>query len=332
MPENENPATIFRRLEDEAFEQKYSQWHFIDDRAIITELEGVPEEWGTYPVVQIPDTLVNGMVILANIVAANRYQDLERNAALRRDVSRHIPEPVTIVARVGGRPVRALLDSGSLGDFMSSNLADQLNVPKVELTKPLGVQLAVQGSRTKVNYGTKCLFEYQDIKEDRYFDIINLQNYDLILGTPFMHQHRVAVGLNPPRVFIGSNEALPISGSGVKILTSQAMDTLEDMLEEARQDIHKYTEPICKKAGKTNLPPLRKINHRIPLIDPTKRYHWRASKCPEPLLPQWVEKRNEYVRTGRWVPCTSFNTSPMLCIPKPGKKGEPPKLRCVFDL
>lgn len=330
--EDESPLTIFGNLENEAFDQKYSQWHFLDDSAVVTHMGGVPEEWGTYPAIQISDDLVSGMVILANLVAANRYKDLERNSASRKDIARHIPEPVTIVARVGGRPVRALLDSGSLGDFMSSNLADQLNVTKVELTKPLGVQLAVQGSRTKVNYGTKALFEYQQIKEERYFDIINLQNYDLILGTPFMHQHRVAVGLNPPRVVIGSNEALPIKGAGVKVLSSQAMDTFEDRLEEARQEIRKYAEPICKKAGETDLPPLRKINHRIPLIDPSKQYHWRASKCPEPLLPQWVEKRNEYVRTGRWVPSTSFNTSPMLCIPKPGKKGEPPKLRCVFDL
>ncbi|KAJ3499954.1 hypothetical protein NMY22_g19429 [Coprinellus aureogranulatus] len=148
-----------------------------------------------------------------------------------------------------------------------------------------------------------------------------------------MHQHRVAVGLNPSRVVIGSNEALPIKGNwGLRFYRLKQWIHFEDRLEEAREEIRKYAEPICKKAGETDLPPLRKINHRIPLIDPSKQYHWRASKCPEPLLPQWVEKRNEYVRTGRWVPCTSFNTFPMLCIPKPGKKGEPPKLRTVCDL
>lgn len=87
--------------------------------------------------------------------------------------------------------MRALLDSGSLGDFISNNLADQLH-----------------GSRSKVNYGVTTQFQYQQVKELRYFDIIPLHNYDMILGTPFLHQHRVAVGMNPPRVVIGSNESL----------------------------------------------------------------------------------------------------------------------------
>ena len=26
----------------------------------------------------------------------------------------------------------------------------------------------------------------------------NLDNYDVILGTPFLYQHKVAIGLNPP--------------------------------------------------------------------------------------------------------------------------------------
>ncbi|KAJ3518583.1 hypothetical protein NMY22_g13602 [Coprinellus aureogranulatus] len=330
--EVEDLYMTLKKLEDEALAQQYSVWELRRGCSLILSVGGVAEPAGKYPLVQMPLEIVSGLRLCTQTISADRYKEVERNSAARKDVSRNVPEPVTIVARIAGRPVRALLDSGSLGDFMSTSLADQLNVPKVELTRPLNVQLAVQGSRTRVNYGTKVDFEYQQIKEKRYFDIINLQNYDLILGTPFMHQHRAAIGLNPPRVVIGSNESLPMKGTGVKVLSSQAMSTYEDALEKARRDIMVYAEPICKKAGETPLPPLRKINHRIPIIDKNKTYHWRASKCPEPLIPQWVEKRNEYVKTGRWVPCTSYNTVPMLCIPKPTKPGEPPKLRTVFDL
>ena len=56
-----------------------------------------------------------------------------------------------------------------------------------ELEKPLPVQLAVQGSRTKVTMGCNMLLEYQNIKEEHHFDISNLENYDLILGTPFLY-------------------------------------------------------------------------------------------------------------------------------------------------
>ena len=89
-------------------------------------------------------------------------------------------------------------NSGSLGDFMSSTIADQLKVKKEKLASPLGLQLAVQGSCFKINAGAVVEFEYQKIKEKCYFDIINLSSYDLILGTPWLYQHQVCLGLTQP--------------------------------------------------------------------------------------------------------------------------------------
>ena len=61
--------------------------------------------------------------------------------------------------------------------------------------------------------------QYQGIKETRTFDIINLNNYDLILGTPWMHQHQVCIGFNPARIVIGSDEPLPLKvGTDTKLM------------------------------------------------------------------------------------------------------------------
>lgn len=81
---------------------------------------------------------------------------------------------------------------------MSLTLAEQLRVKRLPLEKPLTIQLAVQGLRSKVNFGMKVRFQYQGVDYDRYFDVINLQHYDLILGTPLLYQHQVLVGLNSP--------------------------------------------------------------------------------------------------------------------------------------
>jgi hypothetical protein len=83
---------------------------------------------------------------------------------------------------------------------LSSSLVDQLNLKQIELAKPLPLHLAVQGSRSKVNCGVMTQFEYQEINTMKYFDIINLSNYDLILGTPFLYQHKVILTLNEPSV------------------------------------------------------------------------------------------------------------------------------------
>ena len=51
---------------------------------------------------------------------------LQRNAASTRDFTRLVPKPLVVVVKVNGHAARALLDSGSLGDFISTSLTDQL--------------------------------------------------------------------------------------------------------------------------------------------------------------------------------------------------------------
>jgi hypothetical protein len=38
------------------------------------------------------------------------------------------------------------------------------------------------------------------------------------------------------------------------------------------------------------LPLLREINHRIPLIDEGKQYHYHLLRCPDTMKPQLMEK------------------------------------------
>jgi hypothetical protein len=187
-----------------------------------------------------------------------------------KDFTRRVPKPIVIMAHVNGQPVHALVDCGSLGDFISSALADQLCVSKIELEKLLSVQLAVQGLRTKVNFGCKNNFQYASIVEERYFDIVNVDGYDLILGTPFLFQHQVSLAFNDTRIVIGNNMALSINGTEVAILSSRAVNLSESALDQVRAELTRYTQPLCKKASDTTLPPLQKTNHRIPIIDPSK--------------------------------------------------------------
>ncbi|KAI0370089.1 hypothetical protein BV20DRAFT_944780, partial [Pilatotrama ljubarskyi] len=253
-----------------------------------------------------------------NAAAVQGLPAVQRNAATPRDFKRLIPEPIVVVIDVNGHPARTLLDSGSLSDFMSSKLAHQLGIQTTELEKPLPVHLAVQGSRAKINLGCTAAIKYQNIMEQRYFDVINLLNYDLILGTPFLFQHRVTLGLNPTSVVVGSAAALPIEGKRVRVLESRAADIYADNLDAARQHLQDYAQDICVDASDSPLPPLRAINHTIPLKDPSKVYTWRPSKCPDAHRASWIEKRDAYLKSGRWRMSNARNTSPMLLLTKPG--------------
>ena len=74
-----------------------------------------------------------------------------------------VPKPLVIVVQINGHPAYALMDSGLLGDFISSTLVQQLHIRKKELSSPVPVQLAIQGSCSCINFGATTQLEYQSI-------------------------------------------------------------------------------------------------------------------------------------------------------------------------
>ena len=178
---------------------------------------------------------------------------------------------------VNQHPARAFLDSGLLGNFISTTLVDQLQLTWRTLDTPLALQLAVQGLRSKVNASASAQLKYQGIDEQCTFDIINLNSYDLILSTPWMYQHQVCLGFNPPHIIIGSDEARPLIDSVDTKLMISAITPEEQAMEDAQIELQWYAEPLCKEVDKTKLPPFCVIHHTIPLIDKAKIYISLAS-------------------------------------------------------
>ena len=224
---------------------------------------------------------------------------VKRTAMRLKDQTRKVPEPIVVLVKVDGHQIQTLLDTGSMADFLSTTLADQLDLKKEYYSKPLSVQLAVHSSRSKINCGVRVNFQYQGINCERRFDITNLDNYDTILGTPFLFQHKVAVGINPACVVVGSEAPIKIKGPDVVTINSAAPDLLNNKLDGLRTELRKEAEDLCTDTSKTALPPLRAINHTIPLVDEHKIYCFRPSKCPEAFREQWWEKKEVYLTTGR---------------------------------
>ncbi|KAF9440102.1 hypothetical protein P691DRAFT_794197 [Macrolepiota fuliginosa MF-IS2] len=176
-----------------------------------------------------------------------------------------IPKPIIVMVKVEGQCCQALLDTGSMGDFVSTTLADQLKLKLVELKEPLVLQLVISGSQEKVKYHTEVAFEYQEVQGKHMFNIMNLDSHDVILGLPFMIQQcaQVSIQSEEPQPLL-HDQGWPLSSSS---------------------ELIEYASNICKEAVDTPLPPLHAINHVIPLLDDMKAYLWCPSKCPEALKP-----------------------------------------------
>ena len=53
--------------------------------------------------------------------------------------------------------------------------------------------MAVTGSKSVINYGANATIKYEGRELKEYFDIINIDYYDVILGTPFLRKHKVII-------------------------------------------------------------------------------------------------------------------------------------------
>ncbi|KAJ7674411.1 hypothetical protein B0H17DRAFT_852020, partial [Mycena rosella] len=266
-----------------------------------------------------PEPAVEGEFVLHCGVAqipTDGVKGFSRTVSMPRVTNRVVARPLVIVVRINGEPIRALVDSGSLGDLILSSVADQLRLNREELDDPITLQLAVQGSRSKINHSVEVKFSYQDITEKHSFYVANLSGYDMILGTAWLFQHKVSIGINPARVCIGSADAVPLQVVATARVFAGAAGLSNATLQSARDELLEYAKPICKTAAETGLPPFRAINHTIPLLDENKIYPWQPSRCPEALRPQWDKEHQTYLKAGRWEVSNSGNTCPMLLIPK----------------
>jgi hypothetical protein len=104
----------------------------------------------------------------------------------------------------------------------------------------------------------------------------------------------------------------------IRKLTSEEQKQLREKWIEKNGDI--------MSGVPDELPPLREINHCIPLIEEKKRYNYHLPRCPEALRNALSDKLRKYEDAGWWVSQTAEQAAPMLCIPK--KNG---KLRTVVD-
>ena len=68
-----------------------------------------------------------------------------------------------------------------------------MRIEPFPLDKPISIQLAVTGSKSVINYGVNTTIKYNEKEWKEYFDIVNIDYYDAILGTLFLKKHEVII-------------------------------------------------------------------------------------------------------------------------------------------
>ncbi|KAJ7675074.1 hypothetical protein B0H17DRAFT_893397, partial [Mycena rosella] len=98
---------------------------------------------------------------------------------------------LTAVQKINGQLAYMLYGSGSTTNSLTPKFAHATRAPRIVLTEQVTLQLGCVGSRSRINYGTRVPVDFGGLKGHVYFDQVNIDRYDGILGTPLLNRHGI---------------------------------------------------------------------------------------------------------------------------------------------
>jgi hypothetical protein len=132
---------------------------------------------------------------------------------------------ISALLSINGTEAYVLIDSDSTTNSMTPEFANATRAPNIKLDDQVTLQLGCVGSRSRINYGTRVPVDFCGIKGHVYFDQVNLDRYDCVIGTPFLNRHGgiIDFGKRELRFANGrSMAALPIPNEVVLIAKRNA--------------------------------------------------------------------------------------------------------------
>ena len=130
---------------------------------------------------------------------------------------------LVLSGRYKGHFLRVLVDSGASCDFISTSAVTRLRLPPQELAEALRVRLA-DGSLSLSAHSATFPLTLSNFTEERAYIITSLEQYDIILGKPWLSDH------NPNINWTTNTVLTPFLLKGIK--TSNAVPSLQHVKAE----------------------------------------------------------------------------------------------------
>ncbi|KAJ7716252.1 hypothetical protein DFH07DRAFT_785434 [Mycena maculata] len=115
---------------------------------------------------------------------------------------------LTAELEIGGTKAFMLFDSGSNTDSLTPEFARATNCRIFKLDEQVTLQLGCVGSRSRINYGARAPINFGSIKGHAYYDLVNLDRYDGIIGTLFMIKHGLVLDFGKREVRLPSGKVI----------------------------------------------------------------------------------------------------------------------------
>ena len=154
-----------------------------------------------------------------------------------------------------GQVANCLMDDGATGDFISSSFVKKLQVTPVSAPSRQ-IKLAIKNNSTpaQCNMGITVPIALSSLVENRYFDIADLDHYDVILGMPWHEDHNPVINWKEKTVSVGLEDGQDIQVAGPQKqkkhnkMLSQTETTVNSSVNIARISLLQ-TKRLVRKKG-----------------------------------------------------------------------------------
>ncbi|KAJ6493579.1 hypothetical protein C8R47DRAFT_1269421 [Mycena vitilis] len=110
---------------------------------------------------------------------------------------------------IGGCKAYMLFDSGSNTDSLTPEFARSSSSKIFKLDEQVVLQLGCVGSKSKICFGARAPVNFGGVTGHAYFDIVNVDRYDGIIGTPFMIRHGLILDFNKRQILFPNGKTIP---------------------------------------------------------------------------------------------------------------------------
>jgi hypothetical protein len=103
---------------------------------------------------------------------------------------------------IGGLDAIMLIDTSSTLDAITPKFAELSKQKLFKFSESLPLQLGCKGSCSKTGFGAESQLKLGPIDHPHYWDVVNLDKYDAILGIPTMNKYSIVVDPANGRILI----------------------------------------------------------------------------------------------------------------------------------
>jgi len=135
----------------------------------------------------------------------NYYAALNYTETLDNDKD-HIMVQIQLHGEKKAVTINAMIDSRATEDFIDREVCNKHGIKMIKAKNPRGIYLAdgKPSAMGPVTHMTKVPMDISSHRELATFQVVNLQNHEVILGMPWLREHNPTIDWNVKRITFNS--------------------------------------------------------------------------------------------------------------------------------